>query len=158
VAKAEALKPDLIFLDIKMPRMDGIEAAERMMATRPVPIILLTGHVDPTLIQLAMVAGVMGYLAKPVDAKDLLPAISLATTRFADLMALRQEAQSLKEAIVLRQQVERAKGILARRLSLSEAEAHRTLQRFAQRERCPLGQAAGRVLASDEFFATLDGA
>lgn len=105
-----------------------------------------------------MIAGVMGYLAKPVDRKDLLPAISLATTRFADLMALRKDAQSLKEAIVLRQQVERAKGILAKRLSISEAEAHRGLQRLAQRERCTLGQAATRVIGGDEFFVTLDGA
>ncbi len=156
VAKAETLSPELIFLDIKMPRMDGIEAAQRIMANRPVPIILLTAHSDPALIQRAMVAGVMGYLVKPVDRKDLLPAISLAATRFGDLMGLRKDVQSLKEALILRQQVERAKGILAQRMGLSEAKAHTRLQQLAQRERCTLGQAAARVIAADKFFGNFE--
>jgi response regulator NasT len=126
------------------------------MANRPVPIILLTAHSDPALIQRAMVAGVMGYLVKPVDRKDLLPAISLAATRFSDLMGLRKDVQSLKEALILRQQVERAKGILAQRMGLSEARAHKRLQQLAQRERCTLGQAAARVIAADKFFGNFE--
>ena len=156
VAKAEATSPDLIFMDIKMPRLDGIDAAERIMAHRPVPIIVLTAHMDAGLVERAMAVGIMGYLVKPVDRKDLLPAISLAVTRFADLMGLRKDVQSLKEALVLRQQVERAKGVLAQRLGLPEAKAHVRLQQLAQRERCTLAQAADRVIAADKFFRDLD--
>src|SRR5574341_419704 len=116
VAKAAALSPELVLLDIKMPRLDGLEATREIMAQRPVPIILVTAHSDPDLILQATTVGVMGYLVKPVDRKDLAPAIALATSRFADLMALRKDVRSLKEALVLRQQVERAKGILAQRM------------------------------------------
>jgi response regulator NasT len=89
VAKAAALHPDLILLDIKMPKLDGIAATERIMATRPVPIILVTAHCDDTLVMRAVTAGAMGYLVKPVDRQHLLPAIALATARFRDRMALR---------------------------------------------------------------------
>lgn len=157
VAKAESLEPDLILLDIKMPRLDGLEATRQVMAHRPVPIVLVTAHSDPDLIQQAMVTGVMGYLLKPVDRKDLVPAIALATTRFVDLMALRKEVQSLKEALMLRQQVERAKGILERRMGLSEDEAHKRIQQLARHERCTLGEAAARVISADKFFGELEG-
>jgi response regulator NasT len=93
VAKAESLGPDFILLDIKMPRLDGLEATRQIMAHRPVPIVLVTAHSDPDLIQQAMTAGVMGYLVKPVDRKDLVPAIALAISRFGDLMALRKDVQ-----------------------------------------------------------------
>lgn len=156
VAKAESLAPDFIFLDIKMPRLDGLEATRQIMAHRPAPIVLVTAHSDPDLIQQAMVNGVMGYLVKPVDRKDLVPAIALATSRFGDLMALRKDVQSLKEALVLRQQVERAKGILERRMGLNEDEAHKRIQRLARHERCTLGEAAGKVIASDRFFVDLE--
>jgi response regulator NasT len=156
VIKAEDLTPDLIFLDIKMPRLDGVEATRHIMAHRPVPIILVTAHSDPGLVQQAMAAGVMGYLVKPVDRKELPPAIALAISRFAELMALRKDVESLKEALVLRRQVERAKGILAERLRLSEAEAHRRLQQFAQREHCTLSEAVARVITADKFFADFE--
>jgi response regulator NasT len=87
---AEGAAPDLIFLDIKMPELDGIAATERIMATRPVPIILVTAHSDEALVNRAIAAGVMGYLVKPVDPENLAPAIALATARFAGLMALRR--------------------------------------------------------------------
>ncbi len=157
VAKAASLGPDFVLLDIKMPRLDGLEVTRQVMAHRPVPIILVTAHSDPDLIQKAMIAGVMGYLVKPVDRKDLTPAIVLAISRFGDLMALRKDVQNLKEALVLRQQVERAKGILAQRMGLSEDEAHKRLQQMARNERCTLSQAAGKVIAADQFFADLEG-
>jgi AmiR/NasT family two-component response regulator len=157
VAKAESLAPDFILLDIKMPRLDGIEATRQIMAHRPVPIVLVTAHSDPDLIQQAMVAGVMGYLVKPVDRNDLAPAMALAISRFGDLMALRKDVQSLKEALMLRQQVERAKGILERRLGLSEDEAHKRIQHLARHDRCTLTEAAGKVVAADKFFVELDG-
>ncbi len=90
VAKAETLRPDLILLDIKMPQLDGIAATERIMATRPVPIVLVTAHDDKALVERAIAAGVMGYLVKPVDRQHLGPAIALATARFKELMTLRQ--------------------------------------------------------------------
>ncbi len=156
VAKAESLTPGLVFLDIKMPRLDGVEAARQIMAQRPVPIILVTAHSDPELIRRAMDAGVMGYLVKPVNRKELAPAIAVAVSRFADLMALQKDVRGLKEALVLRQQVERAKGILAQRLGLTEAEAHKRLQHLAGRERCTLGEAAGKVISADRFYADLE--
>jgi AmiR/NasT family two-component response regulator len=156
VAKAESLEPNFVMLDIKMPRLDGLEATRQIMAHRPVPIVLVTAHSDPELIQLAMTAGVMGYLIKPVDRKDLAPAISLAVSRFGDLMALRKDVQTLKDALMLRQQVERAKGIMQRRMGLTEDEAHKRLQHLARNERCALGEAAGKVIAADRFFSDLD--
>jgi response regulator NasT len=156
VAKSESLTPDLILLDIKMPRLDGMDATREIMASRPTPIILVTAHSDPDLIQQAMAAGVMGYLIKPVALKEIGPAIAVALSRFADLMALRKDVQGLKEALLVRQQVERAKGILAQRMGLSEAEAHKRIQHLAMRDRCTLAEAAGRVIAADKFFADLD--
>jgi response regulator NasT len=156
VAKAESLTPNLVFLDIKMPRLDGIGATREIMARRPVPIILVTGHSDPELIEQAMAAGVMGYLVKPLDHKALRPAVAVALARFTDLMALRKDVRTLQEALVLRRDLERAKGILSHRLRLGEGDAHRRLQQFAQRERCTLAEAAARVLAQDKFFADLE--
>ncbi len=89
VALAQVLQPDLILLDIKMPKLDGIAATERIMTTRPVPVILVTAHSDDALVERAIAAGVMGYLVKPVDRQHLAPAIALATTRFAEVMAAR---------------------------------------------------------------------
>jgi response regulator NasT len=156
VTKAESLDVNVVFLDIKMPRLDGIEATREIMARRPVPIILVTGHSDPQLIDTAVAAGVMGYLVKPLDVKELRPAISLALARFADLMALREDVRTLQGALAARKDLERAKGILRRRMGLSEADAHRRLQQFARRERCTLAEAAAKVLAGDKFFADLE--
>jgi response regulator NasT len=92
VALAEVLRPDLILLDIRMPKLDGITAAERIMAARPVPIIIVTAHYEEALIQRAIAAGVMAYLVKPVHHHDLLPAMALATTRFRDIMGTKRPA------------------------------------------------------------------
>ncbi len=94
VALAHVLQPDLILLDIKMPKLDGIAATTRIMAARPVPIILVTAYSDERLVEQAMAAGVMGYLVKPVDRGDLLAAITLATARFADFTAVRRGGSS----------------------------------------------------------------
>jgi len=154
---AESLAPDLVLMNAKMPGLDGIEAVRLIMAHRPVPIVLVAAHSDPDLIERAMVAGVMGYLVKPVRFEALGPALALATARFGDLMALRKDVQGLKAALILRQQVERAKGILAQRMRLPESQAHKRLQHLAQRERCTMAEAAGRVIAADKFFAEYEG-
>ncbi len=91
VSLAQVLQPDLILLDIKMPKLDGIAATERIMAIRPVPVVLVTAYSDERLVERAMAAGVMGYLVKPVDRRHLLAGIALATARFADFMARRRE-------------------------------------------------------------------
>ena len=151
VAKAESLTPDLILLDIKMPRLDGLEATREIMAHRPVPIILVTAHSDPDLIQRAMEAGVMGYLVKPVALKELGPAIALALSRFADLMALRKDVQGLKEALLVRQQVERAKGILQHRHGLSEEEAYLRLRNESRRLRRPMKDLAEAIILAEDL-------
>ena len=156
VAKAQSLDPAIAILDIKMPRVDGVEAVRQIMAHRPIPILLVTAHSDPEIVEKAMVAGVMGYLVKPIDRKDLGPAIVLAVTRFADLMGLRKDVQSLKDALALRQQVERAKGVLERRMGLTEAEAHRRLQQLARNDRCTMAEAAAKVVAAEKFFTDLE--
>jgi response regulator NasT len=157
VAMAEAVRPALLFLDIQMPRMDGIAAAQRILAARPAPIIAVTAPCTEALIQRANAVGVMGYLVKPVEQQALAPAIALATTRFAELTSLRQEARGLREALRLRQHLEQAKGILRRRLRVSDAEADRRLQQYARRDGCTLAEAAKRVVAADQFFAERDG-
>lgn len=156
LAKAEALDPQLILLDIRMPQMDGVEAAGKIMARRPVPIILITAHAESSLIERAVQAGVMAYLVKPFKPQELAAAIRIALARFADLMALRKDVVTLKEALILRRQVEQAKGILTQRMRISEAEAHKRLQQLARQERCTLAAAARRVIAADQFFANLE--
>jgi two-component system, response regulator PdtaR len=156
LARAESLTSDLVLLNAKMSGLDGLEAIRRIMAHRPVPIVLVMSGYDPDLIERAILAGVMGFLVRPVAPAALGPAIALAAVRFADLMALRREAEGLKEALVLRQQVQRAKGVLTHRMRLSEAEAHKKLQAIAHREHCSLVEAAGRVVVADRFFDQLD--
>lgn len=156
VGKLEVLAPSMVLLDIKLPGLDGLEVARQIMARHPVPIILVTAHSDPALIEEGMQAGVMGYLVKPVEPQDLGPAIALALSRFADLMALRKDVQGMKNALLVRQQVERAKGALTYRLRLSEAQAHKRLQLLAQRERCTLAEAAERVIAAEKFFEQVE--
>jgi len=95
-------------------------------------------------------------LVKPIDRKDLGPAIALAVTRFADLMGLRKDVQGLKDALALRQQVERAKGVLERRMGLTEADAHKRLQQLARNDRCTMAEAATKVVAAEKFFTDLE--
>ncbi len=156
VAKAEALDPHLILLDIRMPQVDGVEAAGKIMARRPVPIILITGHAEPDVIERAAQAGVMAYLVKPVKRQDLAAAIAIALARFADLLALRRDVGTLQEALLLRRRVEQAKGILVHRMRISEAEGHRRLQQLARQHGCTLPEAADRVIAAEKFFADLE--
>ncbi len=149
VVKADLLTPHLIFMDIHMPRLDGIEASRQIMAVRPTPIILVTGHADQELIERATEAGVMAYLMKPVDAKDLSSAIALASCRFSDLVALRTQVQSLKATLEIRRQVDLAKAILMQQRGLTEAEAAKCLQDLARKGRRTLGEAASGVIAED---------
>ena len=132
VELARVEKPDLAVLDVKMPRLDGIEAARRILAERPIPIVMLTAYGQDELVARAVEAGVFGYLVKPFRETDLLPAMQTARARHAELEALRDEAESLAEALATRKIVERAKGLLMEREGLSEQDAFTRLQRASQ--------------------------
>ena len=124
--------PDLAILDVKMPRLDGIDAARRILAERPIPIVILTAYNEKDLIAGAIEAGVFAYLVKPFREQDLVPAIHAARARFAELQALREEAESLAEALEARKAIERAKGILMEKEGLTEAEAFVRLRTASQ--------------------------
>jgi AmiR/NasT family two-component response regulator len=144
--------PDLAILDIKMPVMDGIEAAEKITQARPIPIILLTAYDEAQLVERAAEANISAYLMKPVAEEDLLPAITLALTRFRQFQALRQEVANLRDALEARKTIERAKGILMRRLNLTEEEAFRRLQKQSQDSNRKLAQVAEAIVVADQFL------
>jgi AmiR/NasT family two-component response regulator len=151
VALAQSEQPEVAILDVKMPRLDGIEAARRILADRPIPIVMLTAYGQEELVARAVEAGVFGYLVKPFRETDLLPAIQTARARHAELEAMRDEAESLAEALATRKVVERAKGILMERDGLSENDAFIRLRRASQSSARPL-----RVVA-EAVIATFDG-
>ena len=152
VQLAQDRQPDLAILDIKMPVMDGIEAAERITQGRPIPIILLTAYSEAQLVERAARANISAYLMKPVAEEDLLPAITLALTRFREFESLRKEVADLREALEARKVVERAKGILMRRLDLSEEEAFKRLQRQSQDANRKLTEVAEAIVMADRMF------
>jgi AmiR/NasT family two-component response regulator len=148
VALAASEKPDLAVLDVKMPRLDGIEAAKRILAERPIPIVMLTAYGQEDLVARAVEAGVFGYLVKPFREDDLLPAIHAARARHAELEALRAEAESLAEALAMRKVVERAKGLLMERDGLSEQDAFARLRRASQVSGRPMKVVAEALIAT----------
>ena len=142
--------PDLAILDVKMPRLDGIEAAKRILDERPIPIVILTAYGQQELIARAVEAGVYGYLVKPFRETDLLPAIETARARHAELMALREEADSLAEALAARKLVERAKGLLMEKEKLSEQDAYARLRKASQLSGKPIRVVAEALIATFE--------
>jgi AmiR/NasT family two-component response regulator len=148
VELARTERPDLAVLDVKMPRVDGIEAARRILAERPIPIVMLTAYGQEDLVARAVEAGVFGYLVKPFRETDLLPAIQAARARHSELEALREEAESLAEALAARKVVERAKGLLMEREGLSEQEAFTRLQRASQVSGRPMKVVAEALIAT----------
>ena len=148
VALARDAAPDLAILDVKMPRLDGIEAARRILDERPIPIVMLTAYGHDELVSRAVEAGVFGYLVKPFRESDLLPAIKAARARHAELEALREEAESLADALATRKVVERAKGLLMEREGLSEEDAFARLRRASQVSGRPMKVVAEALLAT----------
>ena len=146
VELARSERPDLAVLDVKMPRLDGIEAARRILADRPIPIVMVTAYGQPELVSRAVEAGVFGYLVKPFREGDLLPAIETARVRHAELAALREEADSLADALAARKVIERAKGLLMAKDGLSEADAFARLRRASQLSGRPLKVVADAVV------------
>jgi response regulator NasT len=148
VALAGRERPDLAILDVKMPALDGIEAARRILAEHPIPIVMLTAYGQDELVARAVEAGVFGYLVKPFRESDLLPAIHAARARHAELQALREEAESLAEALATRKVVERAKGLLMEREGLSESDAFSRLRRASQVSGRPMRVVAEALIAT----------
>jgi AmiR/NasT family two-component response regulator len=148
VALALAEEPDLAIMDVKMPGLDGIEAARRILDERPIPIVMLTAYGQEELVSRAVEAGVFGYLVKPFREQDLLPAIQTARARHEELAALREEAESLSEALAARKVIERAKGLLMAKESLSEQDAFARLRKASQVSGRPLKVIAEAVVAT----------
>ena len=138
VELARETEPDVALLDVKMPRLDGIEAARRIIEERPIPIVMVTAYGERELVSRAVEAGVFGYLVKPFRETDLLPAIATARARHEELEALREEADSLADALAARKAIERAKGVLMKREGLSEEEAFARLRKASQISGRPL--------------------
>jgi two-component system, response regulator PdtaR len=150
VELARSARPDLAVLDVKMPRLDGIEAARRILDERPIPIVMLTAYGQDELVSRAVEAGVFGYLVKPFREQDLLPAIRTARARHEELVALREQADSLAEALASRKAIERAKGLLMEREGLTEQEAFARLRKASQVSGRPLTVVAEAVVATFE--------
>jgi two-component system, response regulator PdtaR len=148
VELAASEKPDLAVLDVKMPRLDGIEAARRILEDQAIPIVMLTAYGQEELVSRAVEAGVFGYLVKPFRESDLLPAIRTARARHEELAALRDEADSLAEALAARKTIERAKGLLMEREGLSEQDAFARLRKASQVSGRPLRVVAEAVVAT----------
>jgi two-component system, response regulator PdtaR len=148
VALARSERPDLAVLDVKMPRLDGIEAARRILDERPIPIVMLTAYGQDELVSRAVEAGVFGYLVKPFRESDLLPALRTARARHEELAAIREQAESLAEALAARKVIERAKGLLMEREGLSEQDAFARLRKASQVSGRPLQVVAEAVVAT----------
>jgi AmiR/NasT family two-component response regulator len=143
-------QPDVAILDVKMPRLDGIEAARRILDERPIPIVMLTAYGHQELVSRAVEAGVFGYLVKPFREQDLVPAIQTARARHEELQAVREEAESLAEALAARKAIERAKGLLMQKEGLSEQDAFARLRKASQLSGRPLKVVAEALLATFE--------
>lgn len=144
---AEDLQPDLVILDVKMPVLDGIAAAEAIAGKRIAPVVMLTAFSQRDLVERARDAGAMSYLVKPFTKSDLVPAIEMAVSRFAEIAQLESEVSDLEERLETRKAVERAKSILQDQLSLSEPDAFRWIQKTAMDLRLSMRQVAEGVVA-----------
>lgn len=150
VNQARELRPDVVMMDIKMPDMDGIEAARILTQERIAPVVLLTAFSQRDLVERAKEAGVVGYLVKPFRESDLGPAIEVALARFAEFRALEKEVANLQETLETRKLVDRAKGILMDTQGLSEAEAFRKIQKMSMNTRKPMKEIAEAIILAQE--------
>ena len=153
VALAAEHDPDLIVMDVRMPHLDGIEAARQISDRKPVPIVMLTAYAEEDLVTRASEAGAFAYLVKPFREVELLPALNTARARFEELSALREEAADLTEALASRKAVERAKGILMRKDGIDEAEAFRRIRAASQKTGRTMRVVADALIATFETEA-----
>ena len=147
---ARELKPDLLIMDIKMPDMDGIEAAKILTEEHIAPVVLLTAYSQKDLVERAKEAGVVGYMVKPFRESDLTPAIEIAMARFQEFQTLSKEVNDLQVAFETRKLVDRAKGILMDTQGLSESEAFRKIQKMSMNIRKPMKEAAEAIILAHQ--------
>jgi len=150
VNTARELKPDVVLMDIKMPDMDGIEAAKILTEEQIAPVVLLTAYSQKELVDRAKDAGVVGYLIKPFRESDLMPAIEVAMSRFKEFQTVRQEVSDLQNALETRKLVERAKGILIDSQGMNEHEAFRKIQKMSMNTRKPMKEVAEAIILAHE--------
>ncbi len=152
VALAAELRPDLVILDVQMPVMDGLAAAEQIAAERIAPVVILTAFSQRDLIERARVAGSMAYLVKPFQKHDLVPAIEMAVSRYSERAALEAEVSDLTERLETRKSIDRAKGQLMAQRSCTEPEAFRWIQRAAMDRRQSMRSIAEAILAGERYI------
>ncbi len=147
---ARELRPDVVLMDIKMPDMDGIDAAKLLTEERIAPVVLLTAYRDRDLIQHAREAGVVGYLVKPVQEANLAPAIEIAMARFLEFRELEKDVDNLEDQLETRKLVDRAKGILMDTQGLTEAAAFRRIQKMSMNTRKSMKEIAQAIVLTFE--------
>lgn len=150
VSMATSLQPDLVILDVKMPKLDGIEAAGQISGERIAPVVMLTAFSQRDLVERAREAGTMAYLVKPFAKRDVVPAIELAVSRFAELQALESEVAGLNDRLEARKLIDRAKSLLMSGQGLTEPDAFRWIQRTAMDKRTTMKAVAEIVVESME--------
>jgi response regulator NasT len=146
------LRPDLIIMDIRMPEMDGTEAATRIHDQMAVPIIMLTAYADRETVRRAEAAGALAYLVKPVSENEFPPAINIALARFREIQALHTQVSDLEESLEARKLIERAKGILMQRLGLNERDAYERLRQRARDKRTKMKDIAQAIIEAEELL------
>lgn len=155
LAMVRELEPDLVVMDVKMPKMDGITAAEQIAEDRICPVVMLTAFSQRELVERAREAGAMAYVVKPFDASDVVPAIEIAIGRFNELRALEDEVTDLEDRLASRKAVDQAKGLLQQGLGLSEQEAFRWIQKTAMDMRKSMREVAEGVISHAKQGKTL---
>lgn len=146
IAKAEELEPDVVVMDVKMPGMDGITAAEQILAERTCAVVMLTAFSQRELVDRARDAGAMAYVVKPFTPADLIPAVDIAVSRFNEIISLENEVASLTEQFETRKHVDRAKGLLMDKMGLTEPEAFRWIQKTSMDRRLTMREVADAVI------------
>ncbi|MBP8250804.1 MAG: response regulator [Herpetosiphon sp.] len=148
---ARELRPDVVVMDIKMPKLDGIQAAKVLTEEKIAPVLLLTAHSDKELVERARDAGVVGYIVKPFRDAELMPALEIARARFDEFLALEQQVGDLKETLETRKIIERAKGMLMDTQGLKEAEAFRKIQQLSMNTRKSMREVASALLLANQI-------
>jgi response regulator NasT len=156
IEQCRTTAPDLIVTDIKMPDLDGLEAAAEANRVRPMPVVVISGHHEAALLERATVDYVMTYLVKPVKPTDLQAAVALAVSRFANLQKARDEATELRQALEDRKIVERAKGAVTRRVGVPEDDAYRLMRKLASDHNKKMVEVARQILSAEETFRALE--
>jgi response regulator NasT len=150
---AQTAAPDALLMAVGLGDTDGIDAARDLMQTRPLPIVLVTSHYDPATVERAKIAGIMGYLVKPLRREELSPAIELAITRFQDFVSLRAENATLKDNLEARKLIERAKGLLMDQRKLTEEQAYSLIKKTSMNMRKPMADVAQAILLAGGLLA-----